>query len=582
MVDKCATLTEKAIEYRKNNNKGICFIKGENEEKFLSYSDLYNNATYILYHLQSEGIKAGDKLIFQIRDQDNDKFLQVFWACILGKIIPVPLVVAGNDNMSKLFYILKMLEEPKVILDKKTLDSIAKFAINNDLGNEFEYISMNSIFIDEITHGTDRGTIENCKPDDIAFIQFTSGTTGKPKGVVLTHKNLITNINGIISSVCMEEEDILLTWMPLAHDMGMIGFHLVPFYSNMNQYNMPTTLFVRNPILWIKKVNQYRANLLGSSNFGFRYFLDHLKEKEFVEWDLSCIRKIFNGAEPISIDLIDEFINRLDMYGLKKSAMYPVYGMAEASLAVTFPSPDEEYCYVNVDRESLGIGDEVIEYSSNTNNTSSIKFVEEGYPVNGSNIRIVDDLENELKEKIVGHIQINGENVTKKYYANEELTREITSRNGWLDTGDVGFIIRGKLVVVGRYKELINVNGRSYYPHDLESICEKVSGVDSGRVVICGIYNEAILKQKLITFVLHKKNIKDFVSISVQIKKLLKENMEICVDAVIPVRKFPKTTSGKFQRYILIEEYSKGKYDDSIKEMDEELAKLNEVNLWFL
>ena len=167
----------------------------------------------------------------------------------------------------------------------------------------------------------------------------------------------------------------------------------------MNQYNIPTTSFVRNPTSWMKKVNEHRATLLGASNFGLRYFLDHIKEKEFTEWDLGCIRKIFNGAEAISISLIDEFVDKLSLHKLKKSSMYPVYGMAEASLAVTFPLPDEEYSYVNVKRESLGIGNEVVELSNI--DSTSIKLVEEGYPVKGCSIRIVDDFGNELDEKKV-------------------------------------------------------------------------------------------------------------------------------------------------------------------------------------
>lgn len=577
MMDNYATLTQKLIEHKNNKDIGIYFINGEKEEKFLSYADLYNNAVHILYNLQCKGVKAGDELIFQIKDEYNYTFLQIFWACLLGKIVPVPLAASSNDNGLKLFYVLKILKNPKVILDMKTFEGIKKFAVKNYLENEFEYISNNSFLIDEVTKKNDKGIIENCKTDDVAFIQFTSGTTDKSKGVVLTHKNLITNINGIISSACMSEKDIMLSWMPLIHDMGMIGFHLVPLYKNMNQYNIPTASFVRNPTLWMKKVNEHRATLLGASNFGLRYFLDHIKGKEFTEWDLSCIRKVFNGAEAISISLIDDFVDKLNLYGLKKLSMYPVYGMAEASLAVTFPLPDEEYSYVNVKRESLGIGNEVIELSD-TNSPSSIKLVEEGYPLNGCSIKIVDDFGNELNEKKVGHIQISGDNVTKQYYENAELTREITARNGWLDTGDLGFIIRGKLVVTGRYEDLINIGKQSYYPHDLENICETIDDISNGKVVVCGAYDRMSLNQKLIVFVWYKKKIEDFMSISIKVKEVLKERIGICVDHVIPVKSIPKTTSGKIQRYILIEQYNEGEYEEVIKVIEENSLELTKIS----
>ncbi|WP_242834323.1 AMP-binding protein [Clostridium pasteurianum] len=559
------TLAESLIKSAESSFKrGVFLIKGENQEKYISYKDIYNKAVQVLYNLQACGLKPGDELILQIKEDENEQFIYTFWACILGKIIPVPVSVTYKENRSKVLKIFSQLKSPKIIIDEKCLKSIDNYAKDTSFEKVFKCLKDNSISMEEVIKEEGIGVVQDIKPEDIAFIQFSSGTTGDSKGVVLTHKNLLTNIVDIIKGFKGNDEDVTLSWMPLAHDMGIIGFHLMPLVLNVDQCLMPTTLFIRNPVLWIKKVNEHRATIIAASNFGFRYFLDNLKDKEYPEWDLSCVRKVFNGAEPISVDIINEFLNKLSRYNLKRVAMYPVYGMADASLAVAFPPADEEFSCVYVRRDSLGVGQDIIELKKDEDSELVMELVVEGYSVRNCTIRIVDDNGNALDEGKLGHIQISGGNVTGEYYNNPELTKKIIDKDGWLSTGDLGFIKNRRIVVIGRATDIIRINGITYYPHYIEKKCEKIEGIVSGRIVVCGLKDKVIEKEKLIIFLRFKKKIEDFLALAEDVKEIIKEQVGINVDEIIPIRSIPKTTSGKIQRFKLVEMYKKGEFNDII------------------
>lgn len=573
-MDNILTLAEGLIKSASNSNeKGIFFIKGEDKEEFISYRQVYLEALKVLYNLQLQGLKAGDELIIQIRDTDSKLFIHIFWACILGKIIPVPVSVTHRENALKVLKIFRQLKNPKAIVNEKCLEGLEKFIIGTSFSESLEKLEASSIPIDEITKDRGLGKVEVIKQEDIAFIQFSSGSTGDPKGVVLTHKNLLTNIGDIIESFKGTERDSTYSWMPLTHDMGMIGLHMLPLVFNINQYLMSTSLFVKNPVLWIKKINEHRATITAASNFGFRYFLDKLKDTEYPEWDLSCIRKVFNGAEPISVDIIKEFLYKLAIYKLKRDTMYTVYGMADASLAVAFPPSDEEFSCIYVRRDSLNVGQAIVELKKDEKSDLSMELVVEGYSVRHCNIRIVDDNLNILQDGRLGNIQISGDNVTKEYYNNPELTKSIISGDGWLSTGDLGFIKGGRIVVIGRSKDVIRINGITYYPHYIEKKCEDIEGISTGRVVACALEDKFIDRDRLIIFLLFKRRMEDFIDFAERVKEIIEDKINIAVDEVIPVRSIPKTTSGKVQRFKLVEMYKKGEFEEAINNVSEVLNR---------
>ncbi|MGR9105908.1 MAG: non-ribosomal peptide synthetase, partial [Gammaproteobacteria bacterium] len=403
-------------------------------------------------------------------------------------------------------------------------------------------------------------------PDQTALIQFSSGSTGDPKGVVLSHRNVLSNVRGILKGVKIREGDSSLSWMPLTHDMGIIGFHIAPLVAGVPLYLMPPELFVRRPYLWLQKISEKRASVTASPNFGYKHVLRRFSAEE-GELDLSCVRVIFNGAEPISASLCRDFARAMVPYGYREEAMFPVYGLAEASLAVTFSDPDSRFEAIRVRRGSLAVGRKIEIVSAS--NPGHIELVSVGSAIQGCEVRIADPEGYPAEDGRVGSIQIRGDNVTAGYYRDDERNRQVFKEEGWLDTGDLGFIHEGRLFITGREKDLIILNGQNFHPHDLESICESSSQIESGRVAAFGLRTEADQAEALVVCVLFRGAFQEFVPIVREVRRLLSESAGVHADYVIPVRAIPKTTSGKIQRYLLAEQFLSGEFDSSIENIAE-------------
>lgn len=554
-----------------SDKTGITFINGNDEEKCLSYSELYRRSLHVLRTFQVAGLQKGDELILQI--EENEQFLTVFWGCLLGGIIPVPVSIGNNnEHKEKLFKIWGKLKNPYLVIESKTLDRLKQFSIDNHQ-NEFEAILEKVLFTNEGLISSEEGKEEVLLPNDIAFIQFSSGSTGEPKGVTLTHENLLTNIIQMVEGSQASKKDNFLSWMPLTHDMGIIGMHLVPLAVKAPQYLMPTALFIRRPTLWLMKVNQHAISITSSPNFGYRYFLMHFNPDAVKEWDLSHVRLILNGAEPISAELCHAFLEKLSVYGLKKTSILTVYGMAEASLGVTFPPLNQEFITLYLDRKTVNVGEKVRILMKESK--EAVSFVDVGYPLSGCNVRICDIHGKPLNDYTVGFIQIKGKNVTKEYYNDIKKTREII-QEGWLNTGDLGFMNNGRLVITGRAKDIIFVNGQNYYPHDIERVAENLGEIKLGYIAACGVMDFQDKSDKIILFVVYKKDLDSFLQLSNKLKSYINFHLGINITHVIPVKKIPKTTSGKFERYKLTKNFQDGEYISILQELSNLEKELSE------
>ncbi|MCX7922786.1 MAG: amino acid adenylation domain-containing protein [Clostridia bacterium] len=554
------TLTDLIVSRKEETLRGITFILDESEDRFVSYSDLYYTALGHLYHLQAAGFKPGDEVIFQI--EDNNNFVFFFWACVLGGMIPVPVTAGANDEHKlKLFKIWEVLNNPRIITSREFIDKLDSFAAKSSMSELVDDIRKSTVYVEEVAGTGNYGEIYKPKPEDIAFIQFSSGSTGDPKGVIITHQNVLTNLNAVIKWTNIGPNDAGLNWMPLTHDMGLIGTHIKALLAGINQYSMQTQLFIRRPTLWIEKASKYKVTILYSPNFGYKHFLKFVQPDTIRGWDLSNVRLIFNGAEPISSELCNEFLSRMEQYKLKRNAMYPVFGLAEGTIAVTFPHPGEDFSIYRLDRDFLGIGEVIKEVSADSKN--AVTFVDVGYPIYNCYMRICDEKNNDLGENKVGYIQIKGGNVTSGYYNNKGATEQTITSDGWLNTGDLGFMRNGRLVITGRAKDIIFMAGQNYYSHDIERVAEAVEGIELGKVAAVGAFNENKKCDELILFVLYKpKSVDKFLPIVSSLKRIINQQMGIEVSEVIPVRSIPKTTSGKTQRYKLRESYINGEFSE--------------------
>src|SRR5690606_24803357 len=385
-------------------DRGITYHAGEGQSRRVTYAELRQRALATLHHLQSLGARPGDKLILLLNN--NEQFIDAFWAAVLGGIVPVPVAVGISDeHRHKVLRIAHKLGQPFIFTDRKTLERVGQFATaeGGDEAAIFQALRPRALLAEDLSTGGPAGKEHPSRPGDTAFIQFSSGSTSDPKGVVLTHANLIEHGHAVTQVGGFNEQDVSLSWMPLTHDMGLIGFHLVMFHNRVEMHLMPTELFVRRPLLWLTIASEQRATILCSPNFGYRHYLKVLGDRSPGNLDLSAVRLIFNGAEPISLELCEEFMARLEGLGLQRNAMFPVYGLAEASLAVSFPPVGRPWRALWLDRHRLGVGDaaQVLKPPSR----DSVPYLSVGRPIPGCEVRIAGNDEAVLPEGHVGHIQ---------------------------------------------------------------------------------------------------------------------------------------------------------------------------------
>jgi acyl-CoA synthetase (AMP-forming)/AMP-acid ligase II/acyl carrier protein len=562
-MTSASTLTE-LIEGNRNAPRSITYLEGENEEREVSYGELHERALGILYHLQKLGAKRGDKLILFLGN--NEQFLDAFWAAVLGGIVPVPVALGISDeHRHKLLRIAKKLGAPFIYTDRRSLDRIGAFAEQAGAGDVFNGLKSRAFLVDALDDISRAGQVSRAQPNDIAFIQFSSGSTSEPKGVVLTHANILANSRGSAEAARFTQDDVSLSWMPLTHDMGLIGFHIFMFANRIQCHLMPTELFIRRPLLWLTFATRKRVTITCSPNFGYKHYLKVLGDRSIEGLDLSSVRLIFNGAEPISVDLVDEFLARMAPAKLARNAMFPVYGLAEASLAMTFPPIGREYHAVSFRRQELGVG-QTAQVVPKTDK-DAVEFMSVGTAIPYSELRIAGDDDAPLPAGRVGNIYIRGQNVTQGYFENPEANAAALTADGWLRTGDLGVVHGGEVYITGRAKEIIFVNGQNYYPHDLESIAQRAAGLELGKVVAAGAKPRGAQIEQLVIFVLHRGDMKDFLPTATEVARLVNENTGLEVAEVIPVKRIPKTTSGKIQRHLLEESYVQGEFDAELTEL---------------
>jgi len=562
-MSNASTLTE-LIENNRTAPRSITYLDGESDSREVSFGELHERALGILYHLQKLGARRGDKVILFLGN--NEQFIDAFWGAVVGGIIPVPVALGISDeHRHKLLRIARKLGRPFIYTDRRSLDRIGAFAAQAGEAETFEGLRSRAFLVDELDDISRAGDPYRAQPGDTVFIQFSSGSTSEPKGVVLTHANILANSRGVSEAAGFTENDVSLSWMPLTHDMGLIGFHLFMFANRIQTHLMPTELFIRRPLLWLQFAARHRATITCSPNFGYKHYLKVLGDRSIDGLDLSSVRLIFNGAEPISVDLCEEFLARMEPAKLSRTAMFPVYGLAEASLAMTFPPVGRAYRAASFKRESLGTGSRA-EVVAKTDK-DAVELMSVGRPIPYAEVRVAGDDDAPLPDGVVGNIYIRGENVTKGYFENPEANAAALTADGWLRTGDLGLVHEGEVYISGRAKEIIFVNGQNYYPHDLENIAQRAEGLELGKVVAAGARRKGEQTEQLVVFVLHRGEMKDFLPTATQVTRLINENTGVEVAEVVPVKRIPKTTSGKIQRHLLEEHYVQGEFDAELAEL---------------
>ncbi|MGB6430441.1 MAG: AMP-binding protein [Candidatus Acidiferrales bacterium] len=404
--------------------------------------------------------------------------------------------------------------------------------------------------------------------DDVALLQYTSGSTGDPKGVTLSHSNLLANIRAAGEALNVRPDDVGVSWLPLYHDMGLIGAWLGPMCFGIPLIVMSPLEFLTRPERWLWAIHRHRGTLSAAPNFAYELCLRKTHERDLEGLDLSSWRAALNGAEPVLPETLDRFAERFARYGFRREALTPVYGLAEASLAVTFPPPGRGPRVDRVDRASLAENGRAVPAASPAaeggveDDCASVSFVSVGKPILDCEVRIVAEGDGgragepgrEAEERCEGQLWFRGASSTRGYYRNPEATARLFPLGpaaGWINSGDRAYRVDGEYYITGRTKDIIVKAGRNLYPHEIEDAVARVAGVRRGCVVAFGTADASSGTERLaVVAETRERSVEAREKLAAAITAEVARSVGVPPDAVltVPPHSIPKTSSGKLRR----------------------------------
>ena len=515
------------------------------------YKEVLELSNSVFHALKKKHICEGDRVLVILPTSIG--FITSFFGILLAGGISVPLAPQGIGTSSSVFYlnriehIIQDCRPRYVILDDEQIRYLPLIELLS---------SIDGLGIINISNLEKTNTISEYvfpEADDICFIQYTSGSTGNPKGVPLTHKNLIVNVNAISKASIITKKDVCVSWLPLYHDMGFIGGFLVPFLNGIPVVLFPPDFFVFRPILWLSYITEYRGTISPCNNFALLHCIKRIPDTSLEKLDLSSWRVAYNGSEPISMYVIRAFFQKFKSVGYRAETMLPCYGLAEGTLAVTFSSAIEQPVPLLFSRESFFTNNVALPVNEPEN---SIELVSVGSAVENVDIRIVDATGDDVSTGCVGEIIIKGFSVIDGYYCDSEKEKAEYIKDQWLYTGDLGFFHNSMLFIFGRKKELIIIRGKNYSPVDIENfvmacLSDKISGC-----VAFGYLHEVKQEEVLaIVYELRKANETLNCEITDLIERSVLNEFSVRVENVIRTNRILKTLNGKIIRTGCYEKY---------------------------
>ena len=455
-------------------------LRGEDgEETPLTYGWLWREAQAVAGGLAARRLRRGDTVAIMLRTEE--RFFPTFIGTLMAGCVPVPLYPPF-----RLDRIEEYIHRQVAILQNAGARLLVTFSDVERVAGLLlrQAPALDAVVTAEGVAGEPQRPVP-ATADDPALIQYTSGSTGQPKGVLLSHDNLLANIRALQRRFDITSRDVGVSWLPLYHDMGLIGAWLGPLYFGAPLALMSPIAFLARPIRWLQALDAYRGTLSPAPNFAYELCATRIADAELEGLDLSAVRVLLNGAEPVSPETLDRFVERFAPYGLDPGAVYPVYGLAECSLGLATPAPGNP---VRVDRvrraqfQASGRAEPASE-----DDPGALRFVSCGRALPGHELAVVGAHGDPAPERVQGRVRFRGRSATRGYYRNDEATRALIDADGWLDSGDLGYFAGGDLFLTGRAKDLIIKAGRNFYPHEVEALAGGVAGVRTGCVAAFGV-----------------------------------------------------------------------------------------------
>ena len=529
-------------------DRGFTFVNPDGD-LFVSFHDLRLLARKRAAHFVSLGLKKGDRVAIVL--PEGEHFIPAFLGALWVGLIPVPLYpplsLGKLDAFMDALVTILNVARPRTLVTSERVAKVLWSAVGR-------IPSIERVVTSEALAAEPSGEqppAADLAPDEVAFLQFTSGSTALPKGVMVTHGSLAANAKAmIVDGVKAGPGDTAVSWLPLYHDMGLIGCVIAPICYGIPVAYIPTLMFIKNATVWLETIHKHHATMTFAPNFAYALVTKRARADQLARWDLSQMRVFGCGAEPINPDTIRAFVKKFEACGLKPQAILPAYGMAEATLAISFTDLNDPLRTDRIDAERYHA-----DHKAAPAPGGALEIVSCGRWFPDHEVSIQDDDGRILPDRHVGEICIRGPSIAAGYWENAEATRE-TFRGGWLHSGDLGYIADGEVYVSGRIKDILIVNGRNYYPQRLEWVIDEMPGVRKGSAVVFtrpGAASEEIV-------VAAETRTQDLDGLRAQITSKVSEEFGLSVSdvALVPPGALPKTSSGKLQRRKTRDQYLRG------------------------
>lgn len=455
----------------------------------LTYGELWQGAVAVGRGLRERGIEPGEPVALMLRTELG--FFTAFFGVLLAGGVPVPLYPPFRPDRVR-----EHLRRQATILDNARCRLLLTFPELRWLAGTLRGVAPTLRAVLTVDQLAAPGALEPGRdPEAPALVQYTSGSTGDPKGVLLAHANVLANIRALGEALAVGPEDVCVSWLPLYHDMGLIGAWLGSLHYGIPVVLLPPPAFLARPVRWLRALHAYRGTISPAPNFAFELCVRRIPESELAGLDLSAWRVAANGSEPVSAETIERFTRRFARWGFRPDAMCPVYGLAEAAVGLTVSPPGRPPRIDLVAREAFQRSRRAD--PAEPGDRDPLKIVSCGRPLPGHEIRIVDDAGWPVGERVEGRIQFRGPSVCRGYYRNPTAT--LAARvDGWMDSGDLGYLAAGELFVTGRQKDVIIKAGRNLHPQEIEEIVGNLPGIRKGCVAAFGLTDATLGTERLV------------------------------------------------------------------------------------
>ncbi|OGT69306.1 MAG: hypothetical protein A3J38_00715 [Gammaproteobacteria bacterium RIFCSPHIGHO2_12_FULL_45_9] len=555
---KAESLTDLLLLYAKQDpeRKHIFFQNEEGGEEILTYGNLLQQALIVAHALQQQGLRQGETVAIMLPTQLG--FFYAFFGILFAGGIPVPIYPPFRAHALEAY-----AKQEARILHSAEVRILITFQQAENLSRLLSAFvpSLKLVTtLDDLMKNSQPAHIINAKLHDKAFIQYTSGSTNTPKGVLLTHYNLLSNIRAYGKAGRISSDDIVVSWLPLYHDMGLIGAWLGSLYFGVPLILMTPFSFLNRPERWLWAIHYHRATISAGPNFAYELCINKIDPTTIEGLDLSSWRIAANGAEAVYPKTLERFIDKFAPYGFKPESLYPVYGLAESTVGLAIPPLGRRPWIDYIDRLTFEAEKRAIPATA-AEDKHVRAFPSCGKPIPGHEVRIVNDENHVLAERHVGQLQFRGPSSMQGYYNNPEATAAIF-HNGWIDSGDLAYLAEGEIFITGRKKDVIIKAGRNLYPAEIEELVASVPGIRQGCVVAFGTLDiERATEQLVIVAETRNKKKEQKEQLRASIHELTATTLDIVPDHIVLVapHTISKTSSGKLQRAACKEAYLKGK-----------------------